>query len=115
MKKDILPAMGTFSNTGGLSIKRYHRDISLAKDRILEGSQVVKTAQGLIEYSTYGNGLAVMFIHGAGGGHDMGRVFAKLIGEDYFWICPSRFGYLRTPIPEDASFFIPQAKDIQEY
>jgi pimeloyl-ACP methyl ester carboxylesterase len=46
----------------------------------------------------------VLFIHGAGGGHDMGRVFAKLIGDKFFWICPSRFGYLRTPIPEDASF-----------
>jgi len=22
----------------------------------------------------------------------------------FFWICPSRFGYLRTPIPQDASF-----------
>jgi pimeloyl-ACP methyl ester carboxylesterase len=104
LKKDSLPAMRAFFTTGGFSIKRYHRDISIAKDRILEGSQVVKTAQGIIEYSTFGNGLPVLFIHGAGGGHDMGRAFAKLIGDDFFWICPSRFGYLRTPTPEDASF-----------
>jgi len=103
-KKDSLPAMGAFSNTGGFSIKRYQNDLSIAKDRILEGSQIVKTARGLIEYSTFGNGLPVLFIHGAGGGHDMGRVFAKMVGGDFFWICPSRFGYLRTPIPDDASF-----------
>jgi len=90
--------------SGRCSIKHYQRDISTAKDRILENSQVVKTSHGLIEYSTFGDGLPVMFIHGAGGGHDMGRLFARMIGNDFFWICPSRFGYLRTPIPEDASF-----------
>jgi len=103
-KKQKLSALGAFFFTDGCSIKQYQRDMSIAKDRILEGSQVVKTAQGIIEYSTYGNGLPVLFIHGAGGGHDMGKAFAKLIGNDFFWICPSRFGYLRTPIPEDPSF-----------
>ena len=34
----------------------------------------------------------------------MGLLCARLIGDDFFWICPSRFGYLRTPIPPDASF-----------
>ena len=104
MKKVKIPAMVAFSNARCFSIKRYQRDISIAKERILDGSQVVKTAQGLIEYSTFGNGPPVMFIHGAGGGHDMGRLFAKRTGGDFFWICPSRFGYLRTPVPEDASF-----------
>jgi len=37
LKKVILPPMGVFSNTGGFFIKRYQRDISIAKDRILEG------------------------------------------------------------------------------
>lgn len=104
MQKDSLRAMKAFSPTSSFFIKQYQRDISIAKDRILEGSQIVKTARGRIEYSTFGKGLPVLFIHGAGGGHDMGRVFAKLIGDEFFWICPSRFGYLRTPIPQDASF-----------
>jgi pimeloyl-ACP methyl ester carboxylesterase len=103
-KKDILSATGTIFLSSGCSIKQYQRDISIAKDRILEGSRVVKTAHGLIEYSTAGKGLPVLFIHGAGGGHDMGKLFARRIRDDFFWICPSRFGYLRTPIPEDASF-----------
>ena len=102
--KDTMPTKGAFCFANGFSIKQYQKDMSISRDRVLDGSRVIRTAQGLIEYSTFGNGLPVMFIHGAGGGHDMGRVFAKLIGEDFFWICPSRFGYLRTPIPEEASF-----------
>jgi pimeloyl-ACP methyl ester carboxylesterase len=102
-EKQILLAIGAFFSHG-CSVKQYQRDISIAKDRILESSHVVKTPHGIIEYSTYGDGLPVLFIHGAGGGHDMGRAVSKLIGDDFFWICPSRFGYLRTPISEDASF-----------
>ena len=101
--KHLLSAIGPLF-LHGYSIKHFQRDISIAKERILESSQVVKTSHSIIEYSTHGNGLPVLFIHGAGGGHDMGRVFAKLIGDGFFWICPSRFGYLRTPVPKDASF-----------
>ena len=103
-KKELMSAMEAVFSPGGFSIKQYQKELSIASDRILEGSMVVKTAQGLIEYSTAGKGLPVLFIHGAGGGHDMGRLFARRIGDDFYWICPSRFGYLRTPIPEDASF-----------
>jgi len=103
-KKELMSAIGAVFSPGGFSIKQYQKELSIASDRILEGSRVVKTAQGLIEYSTAGKGLPVLFIHGAGGGHDMGRFFARRIGDDFFWVCPSRFGYLRTPMPEDASF-----------
>ena len=99
-----LPASGAVFPANGFSIKPYQKELSSARERILKDSQVVKTAHGAIEYSTAGEGLPVLFIHGAGGGHDMGLLFARLIGDDFFWICPSRFGYLRTPIPPDASF-----------
>ena len=104
MNEDIRSAIGALFSARGFNIKRYNEELSVARDRIMEDSQVVKTGRGLIEYSTVGKGLPVFFIHGAGGGHDMGRFFAEQIGNDFFWICPSRFGYLRTPIPEDASF-----------
>ena len=99
-----LPASGAVFSAGGFSIQQYQKELSSARGRILEDSQVVKTAHGPIEYSTAGKGLPVLFVHGAGGGHDMGLLYARLIGDDFFWICPSRFGYLRTPIPPDASF-----------
>ena len=89
---------------GGFSLKQYQKGLSSARDRVLEDSKVVKTAHGPIEYSTAGEGSPVLFIHGAGGGHDMGLLFSRLIGDGFMWICPSRFGYLRTPIPLDASF-----------
>ncbi len=100
----LMSAMGAVFSAGGFSIKQYQKEISIAKDRVLEDSRVVKTGLGPIEYATAGQGSPVLFIHGAGGGHDMGLFFARLVGDDFFWICPSRFGYLRTPIPQDASF-----------
>ena len=103
-KQEIWATLKALFPAGALSTKQYRRDMSLARDRILQGSQLVTTSQGLIEYSTFGHGFPVLFSHGAGGGHDMGCTFAKLIGDNFFWICPSRFGYLRTPIPQDASF-----------
>ncbi len=105
-KKELmpLPASGAVFSDGGFFTKKYQEDLSRARGRILQGSQVVETAHGPIEYSTTGKGLPVLFIHGAGGGHDMGQLFARRIGDDFFWICPSRFGYLRTPLPPDASF-----------
>jgi pimeloyl-ACP methyl ester carboxylesterase len=41
-------------------------------------------------------------VHGAGGGYDQGAYFAKLIGGNYHWIAPSRFGFLGGPVPADA-------------
>ena len=102
--KNAMSTKGAFCFANGFSIKQYQKDMSIAADRILEGSRVAKTDEGIIEYSTAGKGSPVLFIHGAGGGHDMGRLIARRIGDDFFWICPSRFGYLRTPIPPNASF-----------
>jgi pimeloyl-ACP methyl ester carboxylesterase len=45
-----------------------------------------------------------LVVHGAGGGYDQGISIARAFGgEDFRWISPSRFGYLRTPMPADAS------------
>jgi hypothetical protein len=51
--------------------------MSIAADRILEGSQVAKTDEGIIEYSTAGKGSPVFFIHGAGGGHFLVGIHKK--------------------------------------
>jgi 2-hydroxy-6-oxonona-2,4-dienedioate hydrolase len=43
-------------------------------------------------------------VHGSGGGHDQGMAFmGALAGQGYRVIAVSRFGYLRTPMPADAS------------
>src|SRR6185503_18021200 len=68
------------------------------------GSQIVATHHGPIEYTAWGEGPAVLVVHGAGGGYDQGISIARAFGgEGLRWISPSRFGYLRTSLPADAS------------
>jgi pimeloyl-ACP methyl ester carboxylesterase len=82
----------------------YDRDITLARERVSIGSQVVQTPCGPIEYASAGDGKPVLVVHGAGGGYDQGLDFAKtLVGGGFRVIAMSRFGYLRTPLPGDAS------------
>ena len=76
-----------------------------AKERLQGGgSQVIETDCGLIEYATFGKGYPLLVVHGIFGGFDQGLVIARAnIGEEFRSIVPSRFGYLRTPFPDDAS------------
>ncbi len=83
----------------------YHREMQGARDRLLAGSKVLKTDQGDIEYSVIGQGTPILLIHGAGGGYDQGLWAGKIfLGQTgYQFISVSRFGYLRSPIPGQAS------------
>ena len=82
----------------------YSRDMRIIRERMSTESQVIQTKHGLVEFITWGNGPAVLVVHGAGGGYDQGISIAKAFGgEGFRWIVPSRFGYLRTPLPADAS------------
>jgi pimeloyl-ACP methyl ester carboxylesterase len=82
----------------------YTRDMTAIGERLTDGSQVVETLSGSIEFSSWGEGPTVLAIHGAGGGYDQGRLMVEAFGGTGFrWIAVSRFGYLRTPLPDDAS------------
>jgi 2-hydroxy-6-oxonona-2,4-dienedioate hydrolase len=82
----------------------YDNELDRARAGAGRGAQTAATAAGPIEYAEIGSGLPLLSIHGAGGGFDQGlAIVADLVGEDYRVIAPSRFGYLGTPIPEDAS------------
>lgn len=83
---------------------RYQRDIERALVRMSTGSQIVQTACGPIEYAVAGDGPPVLIVHGAGGGFDQGMEFGEpLIRKGFRVMAMSRFGYLRTPMPSDAS------------
>ena len=84
---------------------RFRRDIRAARERVQNlGSQVIETDCGPIEYATFGGGDPVLVVHGIFGGFDQGLVIARgNVGEEFRSIVPSRFGYLRTPLPDDAS------------
>jgi pimeloyl-ACP methyl ester carboxylesterase len=65
---------------------------------------MAQTSCGPIEYTVSGNGPPVLVVHGAGGGFDQGLDFgAPLVEQGFRVIAMSRFGYLKTPLPEDAS------------
>lgn len=88
----------------GLAYLAYRRDMDLIESRLSQGSQLRKTGDHVVEFSTWGQGSPVLVVHGAAGGYDQGRLIAEAFGgEGFQWIAPSRFGYLRTPLPQDAS------------
>jgi 2-hydroxy-6-oxonona-2,4-dienedioate hydrolase len=89
---------------GALVYFRYRSDLAAAKARVSSGSKLANTPAGLIEYADVGTGMPVLVIHGAGGGFDQALEFAHpLIDSGFRVIAPSRFGYLRTPLPKNAS------------
>jgi pimeloyl-ACP methyl ester carboxylesterase len=87
----------------GISYVFFLSDMSLAEER-LSTSEMYRTPAGDIEYAVQGEGTPVLILHGAGGGFDFGlwsgRVF---FAGDHRTISVSRFGYLRTPVPDEAS------------
>lgn len=88
---------------GGLVYWQYWADMFLAYQRVSNGGKMLETACGPIQYTEFGDGAPMLIVHGAGGGYDQGEYFAKLIGGNYRWIAPSRFGFLGTPAPDDAN------------
>lgn len=99
----IASAVGAAAIAGG-TYWRYRHDMSDRTKALEENSSIARTAKGDIEYAREGSGPAALVIHGAGGGYDQGMYLAHdLLGEGYDVIAPSRFGYLRTPVPKDAS------------
>lgn len=86
------------------TVVAYQRDIRAAHERVAAGGVIVDTRCGQIEYAEAGAGLPLLMVHGSGGGYDQGLEFAgDLAGQGFLVIAMSRFGYLGTPLPSDAS------------
>lgn len=82
----------------------YAQDMHRIAQRVTAGSVLAQTRHGPIEYASWGSGPAVLVVHGAGGGYDQGRLLPQTFGSNGFhWISVSRFGYLRSAMPDDAS------------
>jgi 2-hydroxy-6-oxonona-2,4-dienedioate hydrolase len=87
---------------------KFRHDLELEIARVSTGSELALTACGPIEYASVGEGPVVLLVHGAGGGFDQPVEMAReLAAHGLRVVMPSRFGYLRTPLPADAS---PQAQ-----
>jgi 2-hydroxy-6-oxonona-2,4-dienedioate hydrolase len=85
-------------------VRGYLRDVGRARRRVASGGRLAETAFGPIEYAAAGDGPPVLVVHGAGGGFDQGLDLAEpLVRSGFHVVAVSRFGYLGTPLPEDAS------------
>jgi pimeloyl-ACP methyl ester carboxylesterase len=88
----------------GLAYGLFRRDLAAAHARLAGASEVAATRCGPIEYAMAGTGPPILLVHGAGGGFDQGLAIGRsLAARGYRVIAMSRFGYLRTPLPTDAS------------
>jgi pimeloyl-ACP methyl ester carboxylesterase len=82
----------------------YRSTRAAAFARIAQRSSTVATQSGKLEYAIAGRGAPLMMIHGTGGGFDQGLRFGQgLVERGLSVIAPSRFGYLGSDFPEDAS------------
>ncbi|HYC52739.1 MAG TPA: alpha/beta hydrolase [Gemmatimonadaceae bacterium] len=88
----------------GTGYRSFSADLAQARRAAVHQSLMIMTALGPMEYATAGQGDPVLVIHGTGGGWDQGLYAAGALAERGFHlISPSRFGYLRTPMPADHS------------
>jgi hypothetical protein len=79
-------------------------DLSAARARLLNRSQTIATSFGTLEYALLGRGESVLVVHGASGGFDQGIELLGTVAERGFQlIAPSRFGYLRSTLPSNAT------------
>lgn len=103
--RTIAAGASLFGSAGAaFAFNQFRRELKAAKSRLEAGSSIAETAMGPIEYACEGSGEAVLAIHGAGGGYDQGLLVARnVLSNGFRLISPSRFGYLRTPVPEDRS------------
>ena len=90
-----------------VAVRAYRRDIAAASARLAEPDVPVHRLSlpwGTVEYARYGEGPPVLVLHGTGGGWDQGVDWARrrLAGE-HDVISVSRFGYLGSTLPPDAS------------
>lgn len=100
----LLATSGAVAGLVGIVFLLYKNELGRACEAARRGSLVTNTNAGPIEYAEKGTGIPLLSIHGAGGGFDQGLANAvDVVGEGFRIIAPSRFGYLRTPVPRDVS------------
>lgn len=104
MRNAVAVTAGIVLAAASVVYASFQADMADARQRVLAGSSVLPTVYGDVEYAVRGEGPPVLLLHGAGGGYDQGFLLGRIAGLDGFrQIAVSRFGYLRSPVPHDAS------------
>lgn len=111
-KKEKQPLGRTAALLGAVALagilftyRPYRRTLRAAYRRLSQiERQTVQTEWGELEYAVRGEGPPVLLVHGAAGGVDQGLALgAPLIADGFRVVAPSRFGYLGTPLPAEAT------------
>lgn len=105
VRRVIFVALATVLLSATLLVKwRFDNDLQRARAQATEVSVLRPTRCGPIEYQEAGSGVPLLAVHGSGGGHGQGMALAgRLASQGARVIAMSRFGYLRTPVPADAT------------
>jgi 2-hydroxy-6-oxonona-2,4-dienedioate hydrolase len=104
-RRAFLLGLGAIGAVAGLATRRaFKADLASARARVRDKSSLFASRFGALEYAERGTGPAVLMIHGTGGGFDQGLAMSQPLS-DAGWrvVAPSRFGYLRSDFPADAS------------
>jgi len=103
-RRALLAGMGAAALGGGAwAAGAFRARMAATETRLAFRSHLAETRSGPIEYAVAGQGPPLMMIHGTGGGFDQGLLFAHRLRARFQVVAPSRFGYLRSAFPEDAS------------
>ncbi|SFI31562.1 alpha/beta fold hydrolase [Jannaschia pohangensis] len=104
-RRAILLGLGGLALAGGGYVAGAFREARIQADsRLFRQGTLIDTRARTLEYAIAGDGPPLMMIHGTGGGFDQGLLFAAgLRQRGVQVIAPSRFGYLGTAFPDDAS------------
>ncbi|MFC2024615.1 hypothetical protein ACFLTJ_03505, partial [Chloroflexota bacterium] len=82
-----------------------NRDVNAARNRLAGiPSEVYSSTYGEIEYHLEGDGPVALVSHGVTGGIDQGMFLVNnFFGTNHRFLYISRFGYLKSSLPKDAS------------
>ncbi len=83
----------------------YRATLQADRARVEDRASILSSPWGDLEYLVGGaEGPWVLLVHGAGGGYDLGELMAEiLLGDGFRWVAPSRFGYLGSVVPAEAT------------
>jgi pimeloyl-ACP methyl ester carboxylesterase len=88
---------------GAYCLVRSQQEKATRIEQLFRKSQIIDTPRGPIETEIEGEGPAIIVAHGALGGYDRARLYS-FPEAGFRFICPSRPGYLRTPLSVAPTF-----------